>query len=679
MQNLLIDTFVTARTPRHLGVNIEIQDAADQTNLWDWLAHSNATALREFHPERTLRRAPAAATDWAGVTTRDAFDAWREGVRSDPQGAVRWDDYLFAEPVPWLGVPDDIVRKARELSADPLLSMGWAPDQYPVSLVANDRQGPPTDADIHWPGACCAYEYYFAMIWRYASRCGVRYFMLHNEPEYHAHRFHMPPDLAAKDYAQRTSDDWRIAAEVTARQVGVMSRLARLAMEDVRTLLPDPALAASLVLSAVAAHWQWERYWQYAHEYVDTCDFHHYGCDESTFRREYARAAMRAGERGKRTAVTEFNRLGGPIRAGDMLHCMGPALDVGGLLMTALELAGAGADDPPCEAATFYHFRFPATHRNFKCLAYGDMNCVDWTGTDIPLVKRGEEWYPTFEELQVRFATPAYAMFRMLARCAPGGRGETASHDVLRVAPGPFTNPQTQRVDLRFQAIRAGTDLFVNLLNPHDAPSDELEIDVSRLAGACLEGRWCGSPQRAQRQEESEHDPIASSADSAFSAVKGGSGTAAARPDGGGAVAFRTAVIREASLERRDDVVAQHDLSDGETVVTLTLPPQSLTQIRFTPLPLARVSSLRLEERTTTPGGVGEGLGLWQTTLLRAIGTIDGTEHDLTEVSARFVSERSEVVRAHPGGLVQRMRQSERPVAVHVETPAGVRSEAVAF
>ena len=64
-----------ARTPRRLGVNAELQDHHDETNLWDWIADSGAGAVREFHPEVSLRRAPAEPGTWGPISGRADFDA----------------------------------------------------------------------------------------------------------------------------------------------------------------------------------------------------------------------------------------------------------------------------------------------------------------------------------------------------------------------------------------------------------------------------------------------------------------------------------------------------------------------------------------------------------------------------------------------------------------------------
>ncbi len=50
MLDVLVLPDPAARTPRHLGVNMLIQDHHDIINLWDWLGHSGATMVREFHP-----------------------------------------------------------------------------------------------------------------------------------------------------------------------------------------------------------------------------------------------------------------------------------------------------------------------------------------------------------------------------------------------------------------------------------------------------------------------------------------------------------------------------------------------------------------------------------------------------------------------------------------------------
>jgi hypothetical protein len=251
----------------------------------------------------------------------------------------------------------------------------------------------PSDASIDWGAAASAYEYYFACIWRYATKYNVTHYMMLNEP---------PGD------------------EKTVRQVGVLARMARLALEDVRAKVPDAKTSSALCLSGPACYMNWEEFWPYVEPYVDFLDVHLYEPDPDLFARKLSRALTHARLSGRRTLLTEFNRVGGPMPPEESLFGMRPSLQVAGLLMAALQ--GARPGDPGLEAALLYQFQFPATHRNFKSLVYGDMNLVDWTGQDKALRKGKEAAPPAFEALQLRFATPAYHMLKMAARCVPDNR-----------------------------------------------------------------------------------------------------------------------------------------------------------------------------------------------------------------------------------------------------------------
>jgi hypothetical protein len=102
----------------------------------------------------------------------------------------------------------------------------------------------------------------------------------------------------------------------------------------------------------------------------------------------------------------------------------------------------------------------------------------------------------------------------------------------------------------------------------------------------------------------------------------------------------------------------------------------SLTQVILTSLPLDRVESLRLEERSTTPGTL-EKLELHQTTRLRAIGTIDGEEIDLTELCVCWSSEEQWCVPVYQAGLVQRLRDTTRDITITAAVPNGPEASVV--
>lgn len=617
MHSILIDNKVVAKTPRHLGVNVEIQDHHDQCNLWDWLADSGATLLREFHPEKNLRRQAATAADYAHVDSPESFARFRAALAADPDRNVPWDNYLFAERVPWLGVPDGIVGKLKEAGLDAVISMGYGPMSFPRPLVTEwTVDGIPRDDQIDWGAAACAYEFYFAMLHRYASRFGITHFMLRNEPEYDSKPFHFPSGFQGqelfwfKELIQREREALRLKEQILATQLGVMARLARTALEDVRGLLANRDVAARLFLTGPASHASWEAFWRFSHPYLDALDYHHYDQSPEAFRRSYARVAMCARQHGKKTAVSEFNLKPGELKPQEMFFNLGKALDMAALLMAVL--ASTRPDDPGCEFATVYQFHFPATHRNYKSLVYGDMNKVNWTGCD----QVDGEAYPSFEELQLRFPTPAYHLFRMLARCVPGGRG-AAAYDVLDCGSSILNNVDPQGWhQLQTLAIEQEDQLVVSLLNPSQEAVADLTLDFEPLQ----------------------------------------------RP-------YAFAVVRETSLVHRDAAVAQHRLTSE--AMTLELPPESLTQVILTPLRLDKIANLRLEERSVTPG-TAQNLATLQTTRLRAIGLLDGETVDLTNLNVVWESSRPNAVIAHQGGLIQRLKHTPGDTVILAKTLDGV-------
>jgi hypothetical protein len=107
-------------------------------------------------------------------------------------------------------------------------------------------------------------------------------------------------------------------------------------------------------------------------------------------------------------------------------------------------LSDTAVTDPDEEFALLYQFQFPAVQRSFKSLVYGDMNLIDWTGQDIPPRSMDKSMHPTFEDLQLRFPTPAYDIFKMFTRAVPNGRTSTATYDVLRVGEGDRGNSGIQ-------------------------------------------------------------------------------------------------------------------------------------------------------------------------------------------------------------------------------------------
>lgn len=614
--SFLVDPVPVAKTPKYLGVCLEVAEDADRSNLWDWLADSGAKMARVVHPDNDLRSPAGKLQSFKQITDKAGFDAYRANLLADPEKNLPWSHYLFDQRIQWLGVPDDEVRKATECGVQPIVSMAYSPRYYPRSLLKTFKPSlKPADEAINWDAAASAYEYYFANIHRFATRSGTTHFMMLNEPD---------------------DRDVRIV-----QQTGVLARMARMAMEDVRAKLTNPQVAKGLRLSAPACHFAWESYWPYVEPYCDTVDFHFYSPDPDMFKREHARLAIRARASGKKTAVTEFNRIGGPLQPDQALFSVKPSLQFAGLVMSIL--SANKPQDPGCEMALAYEFQFPATHRSGKSLAYGDMNRVDWTGQDKALNGQPAECYPTFEQFQLRMATPAYHMYRMLARCTPGA-GDIDAYEVLGL--GESTKglneiyDQTNKAnhyrplggekyyalggagpDLRTLAVRTTDKLYITILNPGPAAVKRVGFNVELLAEK-----------------------------------------------------YATAVVRETSHWNRDKAIRQASLKGSEFVVDL--PAESLTQIIFTKADLTQVTELKLEEKTFTPGTTSS-LGLLETTRLRALGKLGDTWVDLSDLNVEWTSTEPALVAIYQGGLVQRLHASTKEIKLTATTLAGVAAPVV--
>ena len=615
--SFLLDPRAVGKTPKYLGVCLEVAEEADRGNIWDWLADSGAKMARVIHPDRDMRRTPATGENYKDIETQKDFEAFRLRLLADPEGNVPWQNYLFDQKVPWIGVPDDEIRKVTECGVAPIVSMAYTPQYYPRSLLKSYGDVVrAADAAVNWDAAAAAYEYFFANIYRYSSRNGTTHFMMLNEP-----------DGRNKKLVQQT---------------GVLARMARLALEDTRTKLADKRVAAGLRLSAPACHFAWEDYWPYVEPYCDFLDFHFYDPDPEMFKRQQARMAIRARASRKKLAFTEFNRVGGPLQPDQALFSLKPSLQFAGLVMSIL--SASQSQDPGCEMALAYEFQFPATHRNFKSLVYGDMNLVDWTGQDNALNKKPDECHPSFEQLQLRMATPAYHVFKMLSRCTPGA-GERDSYEVLALgesakgfgavhdstikhnvykmlSPEKYYSLNGSGSDLRTLAVRTPDRLFIMILNSGPTAAKRVAFNLELL------------PER-----------------------------------------YATAIVRETSLWQRDQAIRQTSLSGRDMIVDL--PAESLTQLIFTKEDLAQVSELKLEEKTFTPG-TAQKLGLLETTRLRALGRIGERWLDLTDLNVVWTSSAPELVTVYQGGLAQRLHQTANEVTLTAKTLNGIAAPSMA-
>lgn len=606
----LLDSKPVGQTPKYLGVCLEVADHAERSNLWDWLADSGAKMVRVVHPDKDMRIQPASESTYKSIITKSDFDVFRARLLGDPEKNIPWSNYRFDKEIPWLGIPDVEIKKVVQSGVSPIISLAYGPHYYPGSLLkvfTDEIQA--KDENVNWAAAASAYEYYLAHVYRYANRNGVTHFMMINEPS------------GGVKYIQ---------------QIGVIARMGRLALEDVRATLSDKRTAAALRLSGPACYGNWEEFWPYMEPYVDFLDSHYYNPDPDMFTRRYNRAAMRASQTGKKVAFTEYNRIGGPLQPDQALWAMKPALQLGALTMSVL--SSGQAKEPGCEMALLYEFQAPATHRNFKSLVYGDMGLIDWTGRDHGLNGWGSEWYPSFEELQIRFATPAYHIFKMLCRCAPGAGAGVESYEVLGVGESAkgfgevwdkeISNNIYRMTDerkyyalggagpeIRVLAVRTPERLIITVLNSAPTPVKRVGFDLDYAKET-----------------------------------------------------YATALVRETSLNRRDQVIAQMAVIGKRVVVDL--PAESMTQIILIKEDLTKVTELKFEEKTVTPGTIKD-LALYQTTRLCALGKIGERWMDLSELNIVWSSSEERLVNVYQAGLVERVRQTGKSVVITAKTLEG--------
>lgn len=641
MFDLKVFPETVGRTPRHWGVNVECQEFPDRINLWDWLSDSGATIVREFHPEIAMRLGAEgdplptshrwALTGheindrWERLGTREEFDAFRADVRKDPEGtAIQWPRYVFDKPLQWLGTPDRILAKLNEIRVEPIVSMGYCTKMYPRPLVKDPAFcGIPADDRIDWPAAASAYDYYFALMYHFASRFNARYFLMHNEPECGIQWWHLPEDLAR--IANRPGfhsdvEGKRCVLDALSTEWSVLARIARMAREDAEQAMGAPA---KRLFIAGPTNGAWSLFWEKGGRHMDALDYHHYHPVPAAFDDTYRRVAAQAGALAKRTAMSEYGLTPRGHPLSNLLLVYEHSLNLARLMMKVLAPGGAG--DPACEYMVLYGLGVPALLRNYYSLVLPDTNLIRWEGLEYRYADADwtDEWIPTLEERQLRFPSPAYHMFRMLARCVPGAQGPDNGYPVLRTgmecliddwAGGNFGRLQTVTID-------AGDAVYVNFLNP------------SRQAlNLCVDPGAFGDR-------------------------------------------FKVAVVRHTTPRACDAVVSQTALAGDR--IPVTVEERSLTQVILSSHKLDRIESLRIVEDTTTPGTARD-LGLFETTRLRALAALDGDQIDVTNLNVIWDSSLPTVVVAYQGGLVQRVRQSTREILVTARTPSGVTAEPVA-
>ena len=618
--NFLIDAVPIAQTLQYLGLNVEILTDADRANVWDWMIDSGMGMGRAPHPDVDLRRRGKDFTPYTSIAGKADFEAFRARLRRDPIAQIPWSGYRFEEEIPWVGTPARIAAKYRESKIPLVLAIEYRSGRDPLPLLKDGKLGlgvRATDDEVVWATAASAYENYLAHFVFFAARFGVTHFMMMNEP--------VETDIPL------------------VRSTGILAKLARMALEDTREWLSDRTLAAKLCLSGPANYLGCEIFWEHVGPYVDFMDYHHYDPEGRIHQWHYTRAEAFLRPFGKRVAITEFGRIGGSMQMDESLFGLRPSLEVADITMAVL--SAARPDTPGLEMALFYQLAFPATHRNRKSLVYGDTNLADLTGNDRPLQANKVGRLPSFAEMQLRAATPAYHAFKMVARCAPGLRRDgIRSFPVLAMTPSdtgfchlpdPHTGVNVYRkfnveryaalgapgLELRSFAVQTPERLYAMVLNQSPTAVKGIRIDPSRLKGA-----------------------------------------------------YKTAVVRELSQRRRDEPIAQFSLARQPAVVDF--PPYSLTQVIFVPEDLAIVEELKVEEVTATPGTLAH-LDLHETTRLRTFGRIGPSWTDLTDLNIVWASSLADSVRVYHGGLTQRIACWDTPVTLTARTIDGRKRIAV--
>lgn len=609
-----VNTAPVGKTPLRMGVNVEYQPRPQQANLWDWLKDSGAQILREFHPERSLRKANAPTKRWDACDSRPAFEDFRAELVRDPDNAVPWETYCFDQEVKWLGRPEEIIAQSRKCGFESICSLGWSPKDYPHPLVVDfsgwEQFTAEDDALIDWRAAASAWEYFFAEIFRFAGSFGVTRFSTYNEPEWCEQFFYLPEDLEGgglmtSALTGQRPDLFKRVAGCLAMQIAVMARLARMAADDVTKILAERTADSPVItlIGPTSPH-LWKPVWKHVQPYLDVCNYHVYAVSPDIHKTIHRNAEHTVKPSGKRVAISEFNLKGGPTRPEESFFNFDQSLKIARVLLQQLRMPAV--DGPLCDFTTFYHFYFPATHRNYKSLVFGDMNLMDWTGgEDRPLRDRGDGWYPSFEECQIRHATPAYDIFRMIARCTPAANGSSTPFPVhLLNSPILYGGDEGQFASIESAVVVGAEQMFINLLNLAEQPAHTIHLNLQPYV-----------------------------------------------------TDFPWAVLRITDQKSRDSVIQVWDRNESD-VLKLDLPACSFAQVRLLKTCPWAVDSLRIEEETFTAGSLQSGLELHQTTRLRAIGTSKGVDSDFTDVNIIWQSSDPEAFPITQTGLVLCQRAS---------------------
>lgn len=609
--SLLIGPDPIAKTPRHLGFNAELLNFFNESNLADWMVDSNGTMCRIFVSKGYTKG------EFDSIKTEEDFNRYRAAVRGNPDQKINW---IANQPAAKDKKPDrteDMCRLMLKSGIEPLIDVAvGGKSNYKDSILIDLRKTAEAPQNINWAAAAAAYESHFASFYR-LGKIGVRYFMMANEPEYGWKGFHYPADVDPEKLT------WAEKGDYIGRQLGAAAKMGRMALDDIQALLKSQDDARKFVFAGPGAHTSWEYFWRYVRPYVDCLDSHCYEADGAIFSGVQDRMAMRSGT-GKSLSFSEFNLISGPMTPYNSMFTNASALALGGVLQSVLQ--ASSVNEPDMEFATLYLFNYPATHRMFKSLVYGEMDAIDAAGfiQQSPVA-------PTLETMQIRTATLSYFAYKMMARCVPGTHSPLSSYEVLPL--GMSTLGFAQAVDTRnsrsiylklendkyyanggsgneyeMSAIRTPDRLYVNIVNPGPGTNKDVEIDLEL------------QPKN-----------------------------------------YKFAVVRETSENKRDEVVAVVPVKDKK--IKVDIPGNSLMQVILVDLDLDKIQSLTLEEQTLTPGTLAES-SKFQTTRLKAYGEIEGKKVDLSELNIEWKSSVPVLVRVYSGGLVQKYYETPKEVVV---------------
>ena len=97
--SFLVDPIPVAKTPKYLGVCLEVAEDADRSNLWDWLADSGAKMTRVIHPDSDLRSASGKLENFKDIKDKAGFESYRARILADPAKNLPWSHYLFDQRI----------------------------------------------------------------------------------------------------------------------------------------------------------------------------------------------------------------------------------------------------------------------------------------------------------------------------------------------------------------------------------------------------------------------------------------------------------------------------------------------------------------------------------------------------------------------------------------------------